>query len=131
MTHQDPPITLATCHAFELRGLPQHTPGPWRWELVPGKQALTLAVQVLHDTPAPAEFCKLVVVTPSYHPINALLQTAKADARLIAAAPEMWDLIVAGVNNLDFTSGDEELTAEEAEWRRKAVALIAKVRGTQ
>lgn len=22
MTHQDPPITLATCHAFELSGLP-------------------------------------------------------------------------------------------------------------
>jgi hypothetical protein len=24
MTHQDPPITLATCHAFELSGLPRH-----------------------------------------------------------------------------------------------------------
>jgi hypothetical protein len=53
------------------------------------------------------------------------------DAHLIAASPEMWDLIVAGVDNLDFTTGDEELTAEEVAWRRKAVALIAKVRGTQ
>ena len=52
------------------------------------------------------------------------------DARLIEAAPEMWDLIVVGVF-LAFTTGDEELTAEEVEWREKAVALIAKVRGTQ
>jgi hypothetical protein len=64
-------------------------------------------------------------------PVHFMADEADANARLIAAAPEMFDLIVAGVDNLDFTTGDEELTAEEVEWRRKAVALIAKVRGTQ
>ncbi len=51
------------------------------------------------------------------------------DARLISKAPEMFDLLVAGIANLDFTTGDEELTAEEREWREKAVALLAELKG--
>jgi hypothetical protein len=89
----------------------QHTPGPW---YVKGAAILPEA--------------------PSFNWIGSVqasnMPEWEANARLIAASPEMWDLIVVGVF-LAFTTGDEELTAEEVEWREKAVALIAKVRGTQ
>lgn len=87
----------------------KHTPGPWRIQAT----IYSRQPQIVNEHGA------FVADTDAHN------------ARLIAASPEMWDLIVAGVDNLDFTTGDEELTAEEVAWRRKAVALIAKARGTQ
>jgi len=55
------------------------------------------------------------------------------DARLISKAPEMFDLLVDAVTNLDAAElGRFNVTTnDERKWREKAVALIAKVRGTQ
>jgi hypothetical protein len=99
----------------------QHTPGPWRWVPQPN-----FSWQYQDLMSASGE----VVLSGEEAPDPSGIEISHADARLIEAAPEMWDLIVVGVF-LAFTTGDEELTAEEVEWREKAVALIAKVRGTQ
>ena len=55
------------------------------------------------------------------------------DARLISQSPEMFDLLVDAVTNLDAAElGRFNVTTnDERKWREKAVALIAKVRGTQ
>ncbi len=47
------------------------------------------------------------------------------DARLIAKAPEMLDLLVDALGNLDFAGGDEELTEDERAWRDRALALLS------
>jgi hypothetical protein len=97
----------------------KHTPGPWLADF-----GETTSVRL-------SDGSRVATVNHLRPHSRVAASEAAANARVIAASPEMWDLVVAGVDNLDFTTGDEELTAEEVAWRRKAVALIAKVRGTQ
>jgi hypothetical protein len=59
------------------------------------------------------------------HPEGGSWPETLANARLISKAPEMLDLLVDALGNLDFAGGDDELTEEEVEWRDRALALIS------
>jgi hypothetical protein len=94
----------------------QHTPGPWR----------------VHSTDDG------LVMADKNTRIASMLGVPGdvygfANARLISKAPEMFDLLVDAVTNLDAAElGRFNVTTnDERKWREKAVALIAKVRGTQ
>lgn len=67
--------------------VPQHTPGPWRWafgELV-GAQKETVVTIIDDGACGDPECCG----GPAYH-----IEVAGANARLIAAAPELLDALV-------------------------------------
>ena len=93
----------------------KHTPGPWDICEVGNKEYV---IQT-HD----------IDVAETYFANG----NGFANARLISKAPEMFDLLVDAVTNLDAAElGRFNVTTnDERKWREKAVALIAKVRGTQ
>jgi hypothetical protein len=63
----------------------QHTPGPWRWVPQPN-----FSWQYQDLMSASGE----VVLSGEEAPDPSGIEISHADARLIEAAPEMWDLIV-------------------------------------
>ncbi len=52
-----------------------------------------------------------------------------ANARLIAAAPEMYELMCAAVRFLQTASQYHPLTVTEEKWEQKALELMAKIEG--
>jgi len=52
-----------------------------------------------------------------------------ADARLIAAAPEMYELMCAAVRFLQTASQYHPLTVTEEKWEQKALELMAQIEG--
>ena len=89
----------------------KHTPGPWRYEYEPGYCGELLAEA---SGTTLAEF----VTEPS-----------EANARLIAAAPELLEALKLMVEQ--FTKGSAPSTVKDSEARIKAHAAIAKATGEQ
>ena len=99
----------------------QHTPGPW-----------TVAEDDINGQ-AIVRGEHSEIATCWHHCLGSLEIQMRANARLISKSPEMFDLLVDAVTNLDAAElGRFNVTTnDERKWREKAVALIAKVRGTQ
>jgi hypothetical protein len=77
----------------------QHTPGPWRWEQIKEGYA-----RLVSETPEVNEFSPTGSIFPSvltvdyawngYTRIESFAEISEADARLIAAAPELLDCLI-------------------------------------
>ena len=100
----------------------QHTPGPWRWVPQPD-----FSWQYQDLMSASGE----VVLSGEEAPDPSGIEVSHADARLIEAAPEMWDLIVELFEDpqlsLIIGGNPNRVSALMA----SADKLRAKVRGTQ
>ncbi len=107
----------------------KHTPGPWRLHYVTGSKGRARGKQIL-DAIVPDGIGKGTIVHPNWnHDYDgqvweAWLSVSESNARLIAAAPELLELLEEAalwINDEDETSG--KLLAA------KVAAAIAKVKG--
>lgn len=96
----------------------RHAPGPW--EATHNKWMGRFVIRYVRPWYEPGEDRSIATVLNSTDE-----QKDAANARLIAKAPEMLDLLVDALSNLDFAGGDDELTEDEREWRDRALALIS------
>ncbi len=96
----------------------KHTPGPWKTVIGPS----TCAVTTSNDAPKQAGICRILDKSVAY-----IDGEAQANARLIAAAPDMLVLLI---RVLDF---EQRLTACKADGGDKLVsdirAALAKAEG--
>ena len=100
----------------------QHTPGPWKWQR--GERWWRLCAGV-EGTPKALK--RVLVVDQKsgsrIYPIN------HADARLIATAPEMYDLLQSVSDHFGVDAyHDSEVVIQ---WQKRAHALLARIEGAK
>jgi hypothetical protein len=100
----------------------QHTPGPWRWVPQPD-----YSWQYQDLMSASGE----VVLSGEEAPDPSGIELSHADARLIEAAPEMWDLIVELFEDTKLSLIIGGNPNQVSALMERADKLRAKVRGTQ
>lgn len=96
----------------------KHTPGPWtqlKWDRSPESQP---DIEISSDH---HPYWLAGVGSPSSDP-----ETVEANARLIAAAPELFETLLRVVKKIDDASGQPSFTANES---AEINALIAKAQG--
>ena len=89
------------------------TPGPWHVGMKPGPMIYGPNGEGIADMSFP-------MVASGEH---------KANARLIAAAPEQHDLLIEALDLVPRMSDDDPIAPALAEWCRKARTVIAKATG--
>jgi len=93
---------------------PKFTPGPWRMDV----EGASYAYEVVHTSPRGLRRVVARVASKS--------GLREADARLIAAAPELYAVLVEMADNID---GQIETAGDlEAEWSKADRVLVAKAR---
>jgi hypothetical protein len=111
-----------------------HTPGPWAWEWVAEKSNEWAVGQAWREDGTPisgqiqeGEWIEDVIIERRLIGMNESGHANAADAQLIAAAPEMYEVLRAVASDLAGGSW-RNLTRENA---LKALAAIAKAEGRQ
>ena len=96
---------------------PKFTPGPWQWSMVSGDYR-TLVNEEL-DT---------IIDSAGTEDMWLCSENIDANASLIAAAPELFELLKEALEDWDETNFDEEYPYR-IDWADKARAALAKARG--
>lgn len=96
----------------------KHTPGPWEVELISDQRAWGY-VRNVGWTPGDCAIARVMRHNRDY----------EANARLIEAAPDQYDLLTEALDLVPRISDDDPMAAELFEWCRKARAAIAKTTG--
>jgi hypothetical protein len=94
----------------------KHTPGPWRCRIAPyGEKDGAPIVQ--RGT------------SGGFSVLDHDIKRANADARLIAAAPELYEALEAITKRLEFKNSDEakHYSSDDSPWLEVARAALAKV----
>lgn len=104
----------------------QHTPGPWLLSDNRSAEYQADSYVIRAEFPAKEDDDKFTATVATVRMQSATIagQYAEANARLIAAAPELFDML------REFAAEDSQCRSDWLDLKRSARALIAKVEGT-
>ena len=105
--------------SYEFRG----TPGPWDWAHVSmfGGRHATIHIRQADGAPYTPEASDVAAIT-EVDTYSNTGSTAEKNAKLIAAAPELFEALVYGLENLEYGSDIED-------FKEVAQAALAKATG--